>query len=36
MTEDIILKTEKINKWFGVTHANCDIDFQLRRERYVG
>ena len=36
MTEDIILKTEKINKWFGVTHANCDIDFQLRRGEIRG
>lgn len=35
-SNDIILRTEKLDKWFGVTHANCGIDFQLRRGEVRG
>jgi ribose transport system ATP-binding protein len=31
MSGDIILKTEKLNKSFGPTHANVDVDFTLHR-----
>ena len=33
---DPILKIEKLNKWYGVTHANRDIDFTLGRGEVRG
>lgn len=33
---EMILKIEKLNKWFGVTHANRDIDFTLNRGEIRG
>lgn len=33
---EMILKIEKLNKWFGVTHANRDIDFSLNRGEIRG
>ena len=35
-TDDIILRTEKLDKWFGVTHANCEIDFSLKKGEVRG
>lgn len=29
--DKIIFKIEKLNKWFGVTHANLDINFELKK-----
>lgn len=31
MDKEVVLKIEKLNKWFGITHANVDIDFELKR-----
>ena len=34
--EGIILNVEKLNKSFGITHANRNVDFQLRRGEIRG
>ena len=33
---DYILETKGLDKWFGVTHANKQVDFQLRRGEIRG
>lgn len=33
---DPILKIEELNKWYGVTHANRDINFTLGRGEIRG
>ena len=31
MADKVILQIDKLNKGYGVTHANADVDFQLKR-----
>ena len=36
MADKVILQIDKLNKWYGVTHANADVDFQLKRGEIRG
>lgn len=35
-TDQVLFKAEKINKYFGPTHANADLDFMLQRGEVRG